>query len=106
MTVDVEVMEILAAYDLTKSLRGAAGLTGCSHHTVARHVAARDAGQPIANPVNRGRVTDAFMPKLEEWMVASKGKLRSDIAHTKLVALGYTGSDRSTRRAFAQVRAA
>ena len=106
MKVDVEIMEILAAYDLTKSLRGAAELSGCSHHTVARHVAARDAGQPIANPVNRGRVTDPFMPKLEEWMVASKGKLRSDIAHTKLVALGYTGSDRSTRRAFARVRAA
>ena len=106
MKVDVEIMEILAAYDLTKSLRGAAELTGCSHHTVARHVAARDAGQPIANPVNRGRVTDPFMPKLGEWMESSKGKLRADVAHTKLLGLGYTGSDRSTRRAFAQVRAA
>ena len=81
MKVDVEIMEILAAYDLTKSLRGAAELTGCSHHTVARRVAARDADLPIANPVNRGRVTDSFMPKLEEWMAASHGKLRADIAH-------------------------
>ncbi|MBE4717893.1 IS21 family transposase, partial [Pseudarthrobacter sp. AB1] len=57
MKFDGEIMEILAAYDLTGSLRAAAELTGCSHHTVARHVAARDAGQPIAEPVYRGRVT-------------------------------------------------
>ena len=36
-------MEILEAYDLTGSLRGAAGLAGCDHKTVARLVAAREA---------------------------------------------------------------
>ena len=106
MKFDGEIMEILAAYDLTGSLRAAAELTGCSHHTVARHVAARDAGQPIAEPVYRGRVTDAFLPKIEEWIEASKGKIRADKAHEKLRALGYEGSERSTRRAIAQVRAA
>jgi hypothetical protein len=45
MKFDGEIMEILAAYDLTGSLRTAAELTDCSHHTVAWHVAARDAGQ-------------------------------------------------------------
>ena len=35
-------MEILAAYDLTGSLRDAAELAGCSHHTVGRYVAARE----------------------------------------------------------------
>ncbi|GAA4375547.1 hypothetical protein GCM10023166_26860 [Paeniglutamicibacter cryotolerans] len=39
-----EIMEILAAYDLTKPFRATAELTGCSHHTVARIVKARDAG--------------------------------------------------------------
>ena len=68
MKVDVEVMEILAAYDLTRSFRAAAELTGCSHHTVARHVAARDAGHPLAEPVFRARVTDPFLPKMEEWI--------------------------------------
>lgn len=106
MKFDGEIMEILAAYDLTGSLRAAAELTGCSHHTVARHVAARDAGKPIAEPAYRGRVTDPFLPKIEEWVEASKGKIRADKAHEKLLALGYTGSDRSTRRAVAQVRAA
>lgn len=103
---DGEIMEILEAYDLTGSLRATAELTGCSHHTVARHVAARDAGRPIAEPVYRGRVTDEFLPKIEEWVEASKGKIRADKAHDKLVALGYRGSGRSTRRAVAQVRAA
>jgi transposase len=106
MKFDGEIMEILAAYDLTRSLRATAELTGCSHHTVARHVEARDAGKPIAEPAYRGRVTDEFLPKIEEWVEASKGKIRADKAHDKLLALGYTGSERSTRRAVAQVRAA
>jgi transposase len=106
MKFDGEIMEILAAYDLTGSLRATAELTGCSHHTVARHVAARDVGQPIAEPAYRGRVTDAFLPKIEEWVEASRGKIRADKAHDKLLVLGYDGSERSTRRAVAQVRAA
>ena len=57
MKVDVEIMEILAAYDLTGTLRAAAELTGCSHHTVARHVAARDAGQPISQNLPIGAVS-------------------------------------------------
>ena len=106
MKSDGEIMEILAAYDLTGSLRAAAALSGCSHHTVQKHVAARDAGRPIAVPVDRDKVTDAFMPKIEEWVEASRGKIRADKAHPKLVALGYEGSERSSRRAIAQVRAA
>jgi transposase len=103
---DGEIMEILAAYDLTGSLRATAELTGCSHHTVARHVAARDTGRPIAEPAPRPRVTDAFLPKIEEWVEASKGRIRADKAHEKLQGLGYAGSERSTRRAIAQVKAA
>lgn len=106
MKSDGEIMELLAAYDLTGSLRSAAELTGCSHHTVARHVAARDAGRPMAEPAYRGRVTDPYLPKIEEWVEASKGKIRADKAHQKLLGLGYEGSERSTRRAVAQARAA
>src|SRR5512144_40886 len=46
-----------------------------------------------------------FLPKLEEWVQRSGGKLRADIAHSKLVDLGYQGSARTTRRAVAEVRA-
>jgi len=99
-------MEIFAAYDLTGSQRSAAELVGCSHHTVAAHVAARDAGRPVGTPARRPRNVDAFMDKIEEWVEASTGKIHADKAHEKLQALGYGGSDRSTRRAVAEVKAA
>lgn len=99
-------MEILAAYDLTGSVRSAAVLVGCSHHTVAAHVAARDAGRPVGDLTCRPQVTDPFLDKIEEWVEASNGRIRADKAHEKLVALGYGGSDRSTRRAVAAVKAA
>ena len=37
-------------------------------------------------------------------MEHSKGKIRADKAHDKLLALGYQESERTTRRAVAQVR--
>ena len=40
-----EIMEILEAYDLTESYRDAGELAGCSHHTVAHYVAAREEGR-------------------------------------------------------------
>ena len=44
-----DVMEILEAYDLTGSLRGAAALAGCDHKTVAFWVRQRDqaGGMPV-----------------------------------------------------------
>ena len=44
--------------------------------------------------------------KLEEWVERSRGKVRADVAHDKLVALGFAGSERTTRRAVAEVKAA
>jgi transposase len=101
-----EIMKMLEAFDLTGSLRDAAELAGCSHHTVAKHVAARDAGRLTDQPAMRPMLIDEFLPKLEEWMEHSKGKIRADVAHDKLLALGYQGSERTTRRAVAAVRSA
>ncbi len=101
-----EIMEILEAFDLTHSYRDAGELAGCDHKTVAHWVARRDAGELTATAEPRDRVTDPFLVKLEEWMEQSKGKVRADVAHEKLVAMGYTGSERTTRRAVAQARAA
>jgi len=42
-----EIMNILEAYGLTGSLRDAAELAGCSHHTVARYVAERERGRAL-----------------------------------------------------------
>jgi transposase len=99
-------MEILAAFDLTGSFTAAAQLCGCSHHTVAAHVAARDAGRPVGTPHRRPQVTDPFLDKIEEWVESSHGKIRADVVHQKLVGLGYAGSDRSTRRAVTEVKKA
>ena len=92
-------MEALEAFDLTGSLRDAGELAGCSHHTVARYVAAREAGGRLDRAAARPQLIDEFVPKVQEWVKNSKGKIRADKAHEKLLALGYQGSERTTRRA-------
>ncbi len=99
-------MEILEAFDLTGSLRDAGELAGCSHHTVAGYVAAREAGGLSDRPAARPQLIDEFLPKLEEWMEHSRGRIRADKAHEKLLALGFQGSERTTRRAVAETRRA
>jgi hypothetical protein len=92
-----EIMEILEAYDLTATPWSAAQLAGCDAKTVARYVAIRDAGaDPLARAV-RPRAIDGFMAKIEELVDHSKGKIRADVAHGKITAMGYRGSARSTR---------
>jgi hypothetical protein len=90
-------MEILEAFDLTGTLRGAAELVGCDHKPVAHWVRARDevgGGLPVSV---RPRI-DAIVEKIEEWVDRSRGKIRADVAHRRLVAMGYVGSERTTRR--------
>jgi Integrase core domain len=102
-----EIMEILEAFDLTGSYRSAAELAGCSHHTVGHWVAARDEGRlMVGEPVRRERVIDEFLPKLEELIDRSKGKIRADVAHRKITAMGFAGSERTTRRAVAEIKKA
>src|SRR3989441_10034457 len=100
-------MEILAAYDLTHSFRDAGELTGCSHHTVARYVRARDAGQLQTTPVQRNQVIDPFRNYIEGWVDDSHGYVRADVVQDKLEALGlgYAGSERTIRRAVAEAKA-
>jgi hypothetical protein len=98
-----EIMNMLEAFDLTGSLRDASELSGVSHHTVARYVAARESGVADAGVV-RPMLIDEFLPKVEEWVERSNGKVRADVAYDKLLALGFTGSERTTRRAVAAVK--
>ena len=103
---DREIMEILEAFDATQSAHSAAQLAGVDPKTVRRYVAARDAGRPVTGPGRRPRMIDGYMPKIEEWVDRSKGKVRADVIHSRLVAMGFTGTERTTRRAVAQVKAA
>ena len=63
-------MEILEAYDLTGSCRAAAELAGCDHHTVARYVKMREAGQSPTDRKHRDRAIDAFCRKSKYWWSA------------------------------------
>ncbi len=101
-----QVTEILEAFDLTGSFRAAGELAGCSPNTVAEWVAKRDRGElgDLAGPVRRERKLDVFLPKIEEWVERSHGKIRADKCHEKLVALGFDGSDRTVRRAVAEAK--
>jgi hypothetical protein len=80
-----EIMRILDAYDLTGSFRDAAELAGCSHHTVAKYVAARDEGRLAGDYAARPQLIDEFLPKVEEWVDQSKGEIHADKAHEKLL---------------------
>ncbi len=102
-----EIINILEAYDLTGSFRDAGELAKCSHHTVARYVRARDEGRLApAAAVPRDSMIDGYLEKIEELVDNSKGKIRADVAHDKITAMGFTGSERTTRRAVANAKAA
>jgi transposase len=99
-------MEILEAYDLTGSYRAAAELAGCDHHTVARYVQLREAGQSPVEREHRARPIDEYLDKIEELVVASGGRVRADVVHRRILAMGFTGGERTTRRVVAQVKEA
>jgi transposase len=99
-------MEVLEAFDLTKSYRAAGQLVGVDHHTVARAVAARSLGQSEAAQAAPPTVAEAFCDKITEWIERSGGRVRADVVHDKLVAMGYTGSPRTTRRVVSSLKAA
>jgi hypothetical protein len=97
-----EVVEILEAFDLTGSLRDAARLAGCSPMTVARYVRLRELGRlEPGRYARRDQLIDPYLAKVEEWVERSHGRVRADIVHDKLWALGFEGSERTTRSAVA-----
>ena len=67
----------------------------------------RDAGTLVpGRAARRPSVIDEFLPKLEELVERSKGKIRADVAHDKIAAMGFAGSERTTRRAVAEIKKA
>ena len=99
-------MEILEAYDATGCAHSAAVLAGVDPKTVRHYVAKREAGVPVDEPVKRPKLIDAFAPKIEEAVDTSEGAIRADVLHERLVAMGFTGDERTTRRAVAVAKAA
>jgi len=82
-------------------------LPACADHTAARYVRAREEGRLVPGASSpRPGVIGEFLPKLEELVERSKGKVRADVAHEKIAAMGFTGSERTTRRAVARLKKA
>jgi transposase len=103
---DRERMEILEAFDLTRCYWSAGELAGCDHKTVEHYIEIRDAGgDPFARP-RRPRLVDPFLEKIEELVERSHGHIRADVVHARLVAMGFTGDERTTRRAVAEAKEA
>jgi transposase len=102
---DREIMNILEAFDLTGSAHSAARLAGCDPKTVRHWVARRDRGLPLGGPARRERLIDPFLAKVEEWVDRSDGHVRADVVHERLVAVGFAGDERTTRRAVAEAKA-
>jgi len=102
---DREIMEILEAFDRTECAHSAARLAGVDPKTVRAYVAARDAGRPVTGPGRRERLIDPFLGKVEEWVETSEAAVRADVVHERLVVLGFTGDERTTRRAVHEAKA-
>jgi hypothetical protein len=90
---------------LTGCAHSAAQLVGCDPKTVRRWVDRRDRGLPVAGPVRRPRLIDPYLAKVEEWVDRSRGRVRADVVHERLVAVGFGGDERTTRRAVAEAKA-
>jgi transposase len=101
-----KTMEILEAYDLTGSYRATAALCGVDHHTVRRYVATRAAGLDPLALLGRPKASDPYLAKIEEWVEHSGGKVRADVVHRKLCAMGYVATERTTRRVVAALKEA
>ena len=76
-------MNILDAYDLTGSLRDAAELAGCSHHTVARYVRAREQAAGALDAAGGPAAADRPVPGQGRGVgrARRKGKVRADVVH-------------------------
>jgi transposase len=103
---DREIVEILEAFDLTRCAHSAARLVGVDEKTVARYVRLRDEGRDPFTRARRAKGIDEFLPKIEELVEASQGRIRADVVHARLLAMGFNGTDRTTRRAVAQAKQA
>src|SRR5438132_6632985 len=96
-------MEIVNAYALVGSYRGAAALCGTTHKTVKRVVTRRDVAQRQPREMVRNTaVVDAL---IVDRVRASDGRISAKRLLPIVEAAGYTGSARNFRRAVAEAKA-
>ncbi|MGL4176337.1 MAG: IS21 family transposase, partial [Dermatophilaceae bacterium] len=99
-----EEMDIVAAYQLVGSYRGAAEICGTTHKTVKRVIERTDAAG--ARPVRAPRPSNYEVVRVlvADAVTAGKGRVSAKRLLPKARAAGYAGSDRNFRRLVAQER--
>jgi transposase len=100
-------MDIMAAYGLAGSYRGAAEMCGTTHRTVKKVVTeelARMSGQPL--PARRARVSNTQVVRdlVGQKVTASRGRISAKRLLPVARAAGYEGSARSFRRVVADAK--
>jgi transposase len=103
-----QAMNILEAYDLYQSYNQAARECQCSPNTVRSLVTARREGTLATRGEREPRASlfEAHHLVLVTSLVEeSKGQIRADVIHRRLVAIGFTGHERTTRRAVRKEKA-
>ena len=98
-----EQMEIVNAYELVGSYRGAAALCGTTHKTVKRIMNRRHVAEPVRREVVRN--TAAVQELVVERVRASDGRISAKRLLPTARAAGYSGSARNFRRAVAEAKA-
>src|SRR5207244_4916090 len=98
-----EHMEIVNAYELVGSYRGAAQLCGTTHKTVKRIMERRDVGQG-SRRVSATK-TAGVQALIAERVRTSDGRISAKRLLPIARAAGYTGSARNFRRAVADAKA-
>jgi hypothetical protein len=72
---------------------------------VARAVVRRAQGlQAGDQPPVGSKLANAYIDKVDGWVTRSGGRIRADVVHEKLVAMGYVGSERTTARVVAALK--
>jgi transposase len=96
-------MEIVNAYEVVGTYRGAAALCGTTHKTVKRIINRRYVAEPKRRDVVRN--TAAVQELIAERVRASDGRITAKRLLPIAAAAGYTGSARNFRRAVAEAKA-
>lgn len=84
------------------SARVVADDLGISHNTVLAVL--RQDSQGVKGTGARPRLIDAYWCHVVQWVESSGGCIRADVVHGKLQAMGFIGSERTTRRAVREVK--
>ena len=102
-------MDVIAAYGLVGSYRGAAQICGTTHRTVKKVVTeelARMSGHPLSARKARVSNTEVVRDLVSKKVAASEGKISAKRLLPVARAAGYEGSDRNFRRLVADAKGA